>query len=639
MPIIGDVFGLNSIYEKQVENIDNNNFESWPESATYGYFACGQHPTGNPDYFTTVDRIDFSNETTSAPGGNLTQARTGLAAVSSNFYGYFGGGGAFPPPFVTTIDRIDFSNEVTSASGYNLTQGRSGLAACSSSSYGYFGGGKSPGYTGTIERIDFSNDTTSPVTDTLTESRGNFAACSSSSYGYFGGGRNPSFVATLDRIDFSNEVTSAPGYNLTQARGFISACSSNSYGYFGGGSNPSLSPDYADTIDRIDFSNEVTSAPVTDTLTQARSGLAACSSSSYGYFGGGFVPPGVATVDRIDFSNEVTSAPGYNLTQARYNLAAVSGGASYRIKGSRTYGYFGGGFADQSTPNWLATVDRIDFSNETTSGPGNNLSQARHSLAACSSNSYGYFAGGSTQPPPPDTIIQSTMDRIDFSNETTSAPGYNLTQARYGLAACSSSSYGYFGGGTTTPFGNNQTDTIDRLDFSNETTSTPGNNLPEARQRLAACSSNSYGYFGGGVIEGSPSDIESDTIERLDFSNETLISTATLSQGRFRLAAVSSNSYGYFTGGKFVFPVSSHTNRIDRFDFSNETATNAPATLPQSRSSFSAVSSSSYGYFGGGNYGPIYVTTIDRIDFSNDTTSPVTDTLSNDVSSSAAVSN
>ena len=41
MPIIGDVFGLNSIYEKQVENIDNNNFESWPESATYGYFGGG----------------------------------------------------------------------------------------------------------------------------------------------------------------------------------------------------------------------------------------------------------------------------------------------------------------------------------------------------------------------------------------------------------------------------------------------------------------------------------------------------------------------------------------------------------------------------------------------------------------------
>ena len=148
----------------------------------------------------------------------------------------------------------------------------------------------------------------------------------------------------------------------------------------------------------------------------------------------------------------------------------------------------------------LATVDRIDFSNETRSTPGNNLPQARHSLAACSSNSYGYFGGG-WSPPPPETIIQSTMDRTDFSNETTSAPGDNLTQGRYGLAAVSSSSYGYFGGGSTNPFGNIHTDTVDRIDFSNETTLAPGNNLPEARQRLAACSSNSYGYFGGGLME------------------------------------------------------------------------------------------------------------------------------------------
>ena len=66
-------------------------------------------------------------------------------------------------------------------------------------------------------------------------------------------------------------------------------------------------------------------------------------------------------IDRIDFSNETTSAPGNNLTQARDYLAAVSGGASYRIKGSRTYGYFGGGDTAPGGPGSVATVDRIDF--------------------------------------------------------------------------------------------------------------------------------------------------------------------------------------------------------------------------------------------------------------------------------------
>ena len=50
----------------------------------------------------------------------------------------------------------------------------------------------------------------------------------------------------------------------------------------------------------------------------------AATGNSYGYFGGGYTPPRVDTVDRIDFSNETTSAPGINLTQARYNLAGCS---------------------------------------------------------------------------------------------------------------------------------------------------------------------------------------------------------------------------------------------------------------------------------------------------------------------------
>ena len=150
--------------------------------------------------------------------------------------------------------------------------------------------------------------------------------------------------------------------------------------------------------------------------------------------------PSVCTIDRLDFSNETISDIG-DLSQVSIGLAGVSGGASYRISGSRTYGYFGGGGIDPSSPppdfDYLATVDRLDFSNETFSAPGNNLSQARSNLAATESNSYGYFAGGFV---PPQVC---TIDRLDFSNETISDIG-DLSQARSALAAVSSSSYGYF---------------------------------------------------------------------------------------------------------------------------------------------------------------------------------------------------
>ena len=53
--------------------------------------------------------------------------------------------------------------------------------------------------------------------------------------------------------------------------------------------------------------------------------MAAVSSSSYGYFGGGFSNSGqVSTIDRIDFSTETVTVPSQKLTQARNGLAAVS---------------------------------------------------------------------------------------------------------------------------------------------------------------------------------------------------------------------------------------------------------------------------------------------------------------------------
>jgi len=119
------IFSLNEVRTEQVKNIANDNFESWPESATYGYFGGGYAPPR----VATIDRLDFSNETTSAPGNNLSQVRFGLVAVSNNSYGYFGGG--FAPGYVCTIDRLDFSNETTSAPGNGLPQARSSLAAVS----------------------------------------------------------------------------------------------------------------------------------------------------------------------------------------------------------------------------------------------------------------------------------------------------------------------------------------------------------------------------------------------------------------------------------------------------------------------------------------------------------------------------
>ena len=114
-----DIFGLGLVYETQVES-------TWPELSEFGYFGGGSTPSA-PGSTSTIDRLDFSNETVSLPGNDLTQKRTMLAAVSNSNYGYFGGGQI--PSTTSTIDRLDFSNETVSAPGtYQLTEARDGLA-------------------------------------------------------------------------------------------------------------------------------------------------------------------------------------------------------------------------------------------------------------------------------------------------------------------------------------------------------------------------------------------------------------------------------------------------------------------------------------------------------------------------------
>jgi hypothetical protein len=474
-------------------------------------------------------------------------------------YGYFAGGSS---PVVNTIDRLDFSNETVSTPGNNLPEETRFLAGLSSPEYGYFGGGYSPDVTPTlvctIGRLDFSNETTSNPPASLTQARYGLAAVSNSNYGYFSGGRNPSvgpptYVATTDRLDFSNETVSAPGNDLTEGRHLLAAVSNSQYGYFAGGSDASAN---VCTIDRLDFSNETVSAPGND-LTKARDQLAAVSSPQYGYFGGGGAPA-VATrtciIERLDFSNETVSEPGtYQLTKARADLVAVS---------NPEYGYFGGG--NNPTNTILSTIDRLDFSNETVSAPGNDLTQARNEFAAVSRPlkeytisptswpelaEFGYYGGGQSP-----NITGNIIDRLDFSNETISLPGNNLTVDRKFLAAVSNSNYGYFGGGQTPP----NACTIDRLDFSNETVSAPGispGQLTQARRFLSAVSNSNYGYFGGG---GTPTTVS--TIDRLDFSNETVIAPGNdLPQARYRLIGVSNSNYGYFGGGYAPGPITFST--------------------------------------------------------------------------------
>ncbi|NDB86782.1 MAG: hypothetical protein EB127_29430, partial [Alphaproteobacteria bacterium] len=151
------------------------------------------------------------------------------------------------------------------------------------------------------------------------------------------------------------------------------------------------------------------------------------------------------------------------------------------------YGWFGGG-----APAIVSTVDRIDFSNDTSTasvrGP---LSLAKRQLSATGNSNYGWFGGGTNNLAP--NTIYSTIDRVDFSNDsaTVSTKG-PLSASRYDLAATGNSNYGWFGGGSPGPLSR-----VDRIDFSNDSaTSSPRGPLSLARQLLAATGNSNYGWFG-----------------------------------------------------------------------------------------------------------------------------------------------
>jgi hypothetical protein len=639
------VFSLRKVYIKQYQNVDNRNFASWPESATYGYYGGGVSNS-------TITRLDFSNETVSNPGKNLLSARSKLSATSSSSYGYFGGGYT-PPLYVITITRLDFSNETVSNPGKNLPTARGFLAATSSSSYGYFGGGLStPGtanYISTITRLDFSNETVSDPGKNLPTVITQLATISSSSYGYFGGGFTPPLnarISTITRLDFSNETTSNPGKNLPTARGALAATSSSSYGYFGGGFNPTSE---ISTISRLDFFNEIVSDPGKN-LPTTRSELAATSSSSYGYFGGGVSN---STITRLDFSNETVSDPGKNLPIARGQLAATSGGQSID-RGFKTYGYITGGANPPAVGTVSLAVNKHDLSTTTVTPlpPGNTLPALGPSPAGTgrsrhfgfSTNYFGYFSGGFQPGGVPG--VSNRVSRLDFSNDTWNDPGKDLFVTRYnhtGVSAPQNYNRGYFATGETFTFpspGPSYLTTVTRIEYSSETVSDPGINLPMRSVGTSGVKTNSYGYFAGGITPVNlPVPTQSQVfshIARLDFSNESVTVPVNLPLPRHSMFSFHNQSYGYFCGGTGPNPVpptpTSHC-RIERLDFSNETIssrTNMPTAFPASTS----ISSQFFGF----TYGSVNVTQIHRFDFSSETFAPYTSTPLG-LASSAAVTN
>ena len=639
----------------------------WPMAtgnASYGYVGGGE-PAPAPAYtYSTIDRIDYSNDTaTASPKGNLAKSRYGGGATGNADFGYYGGG--YPAP-TSRIDRLDFSNDTANAVVKGpLVAVRKYLAATGSQSYGYFIGGKQPGTYSYVDRVDYSNDTpTASPKGPLSRQDSSFSAASAQANavtgtptfiprirwvdsaaeasastagpntGYWGAGYSGGGTSYVSRIDFDNDTaTATPKGPLTHNSWDGGMTGDSSYGRNGAGDGGPAG--YLTTVDRIDYSNDTPTATPKGPLSVARRGLGATGNLSYGYFWTGYSS---SIVDRIDYSNDTATASGLQPSQPGPGASGT---------GNTSYGYFNVG-------NSKSTVERIDYSNDSASpSPKGSLTSSRTYAVATGNASFGYF-GGNNNP------VESIVDRIDYANDTATAVTKGPLDGPRGLqGATGNASYGYWGGGDSNITMN--ISSVSRVDFSNDTATAspkgpldtnahrftnavgsrmngfPQTTTPEVRApyqppfsvptQLPAPAP-AHGYYVSGRENGSPSPATS-KIDRIDFSNDTATTVlkGNMYIGRNRHTSLANQTHGYTGGGSNPAEASpSYLSSIERMTFANDTATSVDkstfraaftqAPSPgQGANAAVSIGGPAYGYWGGSNS-----TYVDRLDYSNDTT-------------------
>jgi hypothetical protein len=297
---------------------------------------------------------------------------------------------------------------------------------------------------------------------------------------------------------------------------------------------------------------------------------------NYAWFGAGQLPggPQSSRVERINFNDDTVQAsfrgslPTTSIQGRGYHLAAV---------GNDFYGWFAGGFPAAGTPATISRVDRITFvddsSTASTRGP---LSFGRWQMDGSSNDDYGWIGGGLPGTTP--TAVISSVDRINFSDDTsTSLVRGPLAVSRRRLSSTSNKEFGWFAGGVPGPLSS-----LDRISFSTDTgAASVRGSLSSARGYLAATGNINFGWFGGG----------NSIVDRVDFAADTGTASVRgpLSSITNDLAAAGNINFGWFGGGST--PATEFSTRVNRITFVSDTNTaSVRGSLSEGRYGLAAVS-------------------------------------------------
>ena len=552
----------------------------------YGYVTGGVETPVDPT--SKVDRIDYSNDSsTASPKGKLSAARKYLGSVGNANYGYTGGGSDAPSPtyaYQSRMDRIDYANDTATATSLgnifvpHTSSAQYGTAG--NLNYGYMAGGGFP-RTSICRRIDYANDSVaaSPKGPLSSEASDN-AGTGNINFGYFQTNRGYLSPTTICRLDYANDTnTASPKGPLVATVYRRTATGSQSFGYFcGGGQQPTK---YS-FVERIDYANDTATASPKGNLAFDQ-GRSQSFSGQENAFGG--TPSESKLVDKGSDGYIETTTP----SPISYGLPYV-----YTV---------GGIYYNQASGT--SRVTRIDYSNSSQSSMPN-LSDVSMYLSGTNNKDYGWLAGESKS-----GTGTTNAYRIDFSTgASTFIPGIMRNRGRY-RGAVGNVNYGYFCGGT------DDNSSVDRVDFANDTTTAVGKGpLNHGGQYKSGTGNKNYGWMGGGP---------SPQIDKIDYSNDTVTSPGASSMGGgWGSAATGNANKGYWKQG-VVYPNVRST--VYRFDYANDTVNaSSVANLPQSVGGSAGGSSETFGLFCGGYTNGYQPSTslsqyAQSINYSNDTTS------------------
>lgn len=244
------------------------------------------------------------------------------------------------------------------------------------------------------------------------------------------------------------------------------------------------------------------------------------------------------------------------------------------VVSSPTNGYFMGGFYAGPEPLYSDTDVVQRFSFAATSGTTTdiaNLTVSRMMNVGLNSTTYGYSCGGTTYEAGYENNPFYTIDKIQFSSDSTTSGHGDLSTysgGRYGGdSGCASSTYGYVhgsyrsGGPAPTQGSHN---VIDKFAFASNTTASDVGDLTVNRYFNSANASGTHGYVSSST--GAPKD----RIEKWSFATDgNAVTVGALTVGRGGCAGMTQTSYGYVAGG-YTYPPFAGTTVIDRFSLETD---------------------------------------------------------------------